>query len=98
MVDWEAENLVKKKMLFYCFVLFLNSLAPATPFFSHTFAFFEQGVTRHVQQEDIELDGELTLFTKLRKVALSFVTFIRSLLCQSARDISAPTGLFLFSF
>jgi len=40
MVEWEAEDLVKKKMVFYCFVLFRMSLEPAIPFFSYTFAFF----------------------------------------------------------
>jgi hypothetical protein len=60
-VGWVAEDLVKKKMLYYCFVLFRMSLEPAIPFFSHIFAFLEQGVTRHVQQEYLELDGELIL-------------------------------------
>jgi hypothetical protein len=33
----EAEDLVKKEVLFYCFVFFRMSLEPASPFVSHTY-------------------------------------------------------------
>jgi hypothetical protein len=64
MVEWETEDLVKKKMI-YCLVLFRMSLEPATPFFSAIrLNFFEQGATRHLQQ-DLELDGELGVTLQL---------------------------------
>jgi hypothetical protein len=61
MVEWEAEDLVKKR---FSSIALSSSAIPWSLQFNFSaisLHFFEQGVTRHVQQEYLELDGELTL-------------------------------------
>ena len=94
MVGWAAEDLVKIKLLFYCFVLFRMSLEPVVPFFSHNFVFFWRrghttGPTRISWPRcRTEVALILGVFAKLRNVPVGFVMSVR----LSVRFCVSPYG------